>query len=505
MPLFITTRTNVDRHGVFAQEVPLAPVIQPDGTGVVGLVGRFPWGPDDQVILPTDQVDREMILAPPGMDRTGTGFMAVFGKAWPDLRLVRALGSAAAKASKVLNDTTPSTTAICTVTAKYKGAAGNSINVAVEAATDADTNHWNLRVSVTGASGSTEELHENIDTSVSGAPVFPETIAQSRLIGPITVTNAGRPDTAAAAAMAGGSDGTIDAARYVGTPGNADRGIALFEGDDDIRLVCSDDPGSTDRVAVNAGLLAHAVLLGDRMAILNGNSGMDVAAAKTAMSSNRSHLAAWADGWYYQYDPLTVERLVPPAPLFASILANLPPSTSGAYKGDLVQNLTLGVRRLETPRGNAAGQLTKAGACVLIRESNGGHTFEAAVTTIFPTTPAKKNITRTRMGIYIAKAITESLRIMVDAPNLEVIRDEIIQAAETFLHGLKTAKDNDPINNVHIVDYWWDDFAAWNSQASIDAGDYVLPLNVKTSSGLERIFLAFRYGETVNRIYVEAA
>lgn len=494
MSLFITTRTTVNRHGVFVEEKQSPLAIQAQGTGVVGLVGQFPWGPDDQIIVPTDSADRLMTLAPPGMDHTGSGWMCVQGKPWPDLRIARVLGSAAAKAQVNLAAAGPTT--IATLIAKYKGAAGNSIVGVVSNASDGNVNHFDLAVSVSGASGTTTDYFQNLDFS-AGQPTI-EGLANARLVGAITWVANGRPVNGTYN-LAGGANGTINVGRYLGTPGNADLGLALFEGDSAINFVLSDDPGNTDRVAVNAGLQAHQVLKGDRIAILNGDSGLSPAAVQSAVSANRGTGIAWVDCWFYQNDDVDgTQRLVAPACALAVVMANLPPSTSPAWKDTTVQTMLSFIRRLEFNRGEAAGNNTLAGICTLIQEEEGGFTFEAAVNTAAPVTPTKKRLTRTRMGIYIAKALRKSLRPFVDAPNVKALWNDELQAVQVFMQGLKDNASINPIGLAHVVDWGFNDLNGANAAADIANGDFTIPLWAQTSSGQERIFISFEYGENVS-------
>src|SRR5690606_1061087 len=140
---FITSRSLAKRHDVYAEERKPPAIIQAVGTGVAALVGQFPWGPDTTLIKPTSPADRGNIIAPRGMDRTGSGYLATIQKAFPTLYLARVLGSAAAAASVTLQETA---TDIITITLKYKGTAGNSVDAVVSAASDGDANHFNLRV-----------------------------------------------------------------------------------------------------------------------------------------------------------------------------------------------------------------------------------------------------------------------------------------------------------------------------------------------------------------------
>ena len=494
MSLFICTRTTVvNDHGVFAEERTSPALVTAIGTGTVGLVGQFPWGPDDKVMEPSDTADRLLMIAPPGMDRTGSGYMAALGKAWPDLRIARVLGTAATKASAALLNTTPAT--VVTVQGLCKGLAGNAIVAVVEDASDGDANHFNLTVSVTNAYGSTVEQWTNVNFSGTGADSVPD-VSTSRLVGAITKVIAGRPANATYA-FTGGTDGTINSAAYLGTPEAGDRGLALFEGDPDVDVVFADDCGNTLRAAVNAGLKAHAILLGDRIAVINGNSGQAASAARTDAASNQSVYVAYVDCWYFQRDDSGVERLVSPSAAMAVVMANVSPSTSPAWKAQEVRSMLSFITRLEYARGAQAKLNAGGGVCTLIKEAAGGYTFHAAVNTAAPVSPAKRNLTRTRMGIYIAKSIKESLREDVDAPNVPQVQGDVIGAIQLFMQGLKANKDNDPKHNAHVVDWGWLDIAALNPQASVQAGDFTAPFQVTTSAGMERIFPSIEYGENV--------
>lgn len=486
-----------DKHGVFPYEVQPPPAIVAEGTGVVGLVGQFPWGPDDRIVEAATVADRYNTLGPPGMSRTGTGWMAMLGKAWPDLRVVRVLGSAAARAEVTLDD---SEDADCvTVTAKYKGTAGNSIAIVIANATDGDANHFNMTASVTGDSGTTTEIFENLNASGTGTENLGD-YTNSLLLQGIAVVADGRPVNGSFT-LASGADGTINSARYLGTPSAPDFGLSLFETDPEINIVFADDAGNTDRAAVNTGLAAHTLLMGDRMAVLNGNSGLSAADARTAAASNRSAYVAFADPWVYQYDLAGTERLVPSSSFLASAMANLPPSTAPSWRGRPIT----GIVRTETMRGGAvAAAMTRAGVCTIVKES-GSYFFEASVTTIAPVTPSKKRIVRTRMGFYIADSLTESIQEFGDAPNVPALRQPIIAAVQRFMDGLKGNSVRDPLNLPHVLAWQFGDIAAANSQADIDSGKFTIPLRVKTSSGMDQIFLAIEYGETVQITVAEAA
>lgn len=499
---FIASRSLATRHAVYAEERTPPAVIQAIDTGVVGLVGQFPWGPDDEVVQPVDVATRGRTFAPFGMSRLGTGWLATLWKGWPDLRIVRVTGSTAAKATATIQDTTGPTD-IIVVTLKYKGAEGNNVDWTISAPSDGDANHFKLTVHVTGPSGYTEDVFDNLNYSGTGSdstPTFTDTI----LVGGITKSNAGRP-TNGTGDFSGGLDGTINSARYIGTPSAGDFGMALFENDKQIRTVFADDPGDSDRAAVNAGLSAHVSLMGERVAVIKGDSGLTLSAAQTDVANYRSKRIVFADPWGYIYDDTDgSEQLVPLDSFVASVIAQTSPSTSIAWKSPTVIEMLRGIIRLETPRGNGAGSNTLQGIATVIKEDEGGHSIEAGVLTIAPSDPSVQNLTRTRMGDYIATSVTRSLRRAVDAPNVPLNQQDVVNAIDRFLEGLKKEKDRAPNTNPYINDYAILPLAAANPQAELDAGDFTVPADIKIGSSMSRIFFSIRFGENV-QITAQAA
>lgn len=497
MGLFVSSRSAATRHGVFALEQQPPAVIKATGTGTACLIEQLPWGPDNVLTTPTDVGDLLSTIAPAGMTRTGSGYLACIRKAFTLLKFVRVLGSTAAAATAVINKTGP--TALVTVTLKYKGTEGNNVVVTTSAASDGDANHFNISATVTGPSGTTTDLIENYNVSGIGADTTLSTsdLAKLKLIGSVTKNSSGVP-ILASTTCTGGLDGTVDATTYVGTQGSNDKGIAKLEGDKTIDVFFVGDPGNSLRAAVNAGIKAHADYMSDRVGMMNGDSGQTASAAQTDVASYRSERVVYCDPWVYIYDDVTATKtLVPSASFAAAVASQLSPSTSIAWKGDEVIAMLGGILDLEADRGEATSANTNAGIATFIKESDGGFTIEAGVVTIAPSTPAKKNLTRTRMGHYMARSMTKSLRSMGDAPNVPEVQQDIIDAVTTFLERLKGNAKKDPIHTPHLVDYDIADPTAANPQSSIDAGEFAVPIDAKTSSSMEKIFLLFNFGETV--------
>lgn len=490
--LFVSSTVQT-RHAAFAIERPPPAAIKAAGTGVVGLAGQFPWGPPQVANQPVSLKDMNDTYAPPGMDRTGSGVLSLIHKAFPVLYVVRVLGATPVKAGAVLLDGSDD---IVHVTAKYAGTAGNSLTATVAAASDGDANHFNLTVTVTGASGTTSETFKNLNYSGTGSDSAP-TFGSSLLVSAITKTIAGRPDNGSYS-FASGTDGSaIVLADYIGTQGSGDKGVALLESKP-VNVVCVDDPGNSLRATVNAGLQAHAVAKGDRIAVVNGNSGLTIAATVTDAATYSSERVVYVDPWVYVTDDVDgTLRLVPPAPFAASVIAQLSPSTSPAWKAVEVQAMMQGISSLESERGEGLGTLTEAGVMGICKEDTGGFTFEAGVLTVAPADSTRKNIARRRIGDYIAKSVVQSLRPFVDAPNVEAIQTDIVQAVSGFMGELKRAVKFDPAHTPHVVDFAIGNLSAVNSAVSIAAGIFVIPLDVQTSASMEKIFLSVQFGEGV--------
>lgn len=494
MAVFVTSTSAATLHGVYAIERQPPTTIRASGTATVGLVEQFPWGPDSVVTTVSDFKTFMDTFAPAGASHTGPGYMAVMGKSFPRLKIFRVLGSTAAAASATINKTGP--TAFIVVALKYKGTLGNSVVCTTSAATDGDSDHFNLTVTLTGASGTTVDKFENLNYSGTGTDSTPD-CTNCLLVDSITKSSAGTP-IIGSTTCSGGVDGTIDSAAYVGTAGAGDNGIAKFEGETDIDFIMTADPGNSLRAAVNAGLVAHADLMTDRIALINNDSGKTGAQVRTDVASYRSLRAAYIDVWANVRDDVDgTIRLVPPAPFFASVAASLSPSTSPAWKNTVVKTLLRNIVSLETSRGADAYNNTLAGICTLKSEALGGYTFEAAVNTNAPITPSKKSLKRTRMGHYIAKAVTESLRENTDAPNVPSIQQDEVNAVANFLDGLKRNATVDPINQPHILDYALRDLQSFNTPSSLAAGEFTIPADVQISPDQEKIFLSLQYGETV--------
>lgn len=495
MPVFVTSTSVARRHGAYALERTPPAAIKATGTGRPCLVAQLPWGPMQKLTAPSGLKALYNTIAPAGFDRTGSGYLSAIRKAWPGdvLRFVRVLGSTAAKATAVVATSAPAT--IWTVEAKYEGTAGNSITVTSSAASDGVSGHIKLTVTMTGASGTTTDIIDNLPTA--SAPSTAPDLSKLLLVGKLTFGTGGTA-VLGTATMSGGVDGTINSGAYVGTAGTGDKGIAQLEGDKGIRQFFTDDAGDSLRAAVNAGLVAHATRMTNRVAFINGDSGQSASDAQTDVASYRSTRVVYTDPWVYVLDDVTgAKTLVPSAPFAASVASQLSPSTAISWKAPEVIEMLQGINDLEAERGESAADNSDAGIATFIREENGGFSIEAGVVTIAPSDPTRARLTRTRMGDYIAESFINSTRSFIDAPNVPYNQGPLVAALDAFMSRLKKNQDSDPNHTPHVVDYAISNLSAVNTADEIAEGNYTIPLDVRTSSGIEHLFLSIRFGEGV--------
>ena len=515
MSVWISSKTNARRHGVYAIARTPPKMIQAIGTGVVAMVGQFPWGPPNQLVTPLGTKELIDMFAPAGMDHLSTGYLSLIGKGFPSLRIVRVLGSGALPAKCVIRDKTTNQPLI-TLKAKYPGEAGNNLICTIGPVSATSTDKAELVISVTGASGTTSDVFRiNQKTTLPTPAEVQSWLATALLLGDFELSPSFDPETAdmgpGSFLFEGGTDGNLTAADYVGTPGTGDRGLALLENDRSIRQVFVDDCGDSFRSAVNAGIRLHVELMGDRIGFINGDAGMELGGVFEGgpggkqlvgvlgdVERFRSERIVYVDPWCFIYDDVTgAEQLVPPAGFAAAVAAQLSPSTSLAWKDSEVGAMLSGIVRLHSNRGLGIADMTDSGIMALIREDEGGHRFEAGVLTIAPSDPSKRSITRTRMGDYIAISFAKSARSMVDAPNVQANQVVLVGMLQAFMDGLLAARESDPAHQPFVDAYEITDLSAVNTQQELAEGNFTIPLNVRIGSSMERIFLSIMHGETV--------
>jgi hypothetical protein len=430
-------------------------------------------------------------FAPAGMTRTGSAHLSTIRKGWPSLGGVRVADPSAVAATCLVLTSAPAT--LLTFTALYTGTAGNSIMITVGAPSDGVSGHYNVTVQVSSTNGTTTEIYPNNNSTGTGTAQLPD-VSASLLIASVTQTATGTP-VFGTTAMSSGTNGTVTAAMYVGTPGGDDNGFALLEADDTIDGVFTDDPGNSFRPTVNAGLSAHVQLTTDRIGYISGNSGNTATQAQTDVANYRSINCVYVDPWAYVSDDTDgTNRNVPAACWAASVAAQIPPSLAISARMATVGSLLANIASLEANRSFVKAQNTASGICTLIPGNQGGYTFEAGVNTSLVS--GQTNLTRTRMGIYIARSAVDAWYPYVDAPNVDFFQQDLINSAFQFLATLKSNQNVNPAVLPYINDFDMPP-SAMNTEAYVQAGGYDVAASIQIGSSMSRLSLSMSYGESV--------
>ena len=485
--LFVTGPTLL--HGVFAQSVPPPSSIQAVGTGNSIILGQFPWGPSEALTYPGSFGSFGMMFNPPGFVRTNSAWLSVIRKAWPSLGAVRVTASSGeVSATLAISSVTPHV--LLNLVAKYPGAAGNSLVGTVAPASDGNANHFNLTVSITSASGTTQELYPNIDCNTSVTSAFLN-ITNSTLIASYAQTTFTGAPVVGLTNFSTGADGAVVAANYVGTPGANDQGMSLLEGDPTINFVFTDDSGNSLRATVLAGLSAHIQLLTDRMGCFYGPSGQTATAAQADVASYRSIQGMYVDPWFEIYDDTTgALQNVPGVSWAASVCAQIPASLSPAWAQNA--GLLSGMAMLEQNRGAFRAQNTASGIMTGIKTPSGNFKFEAGVNTSLVS--GQNLVTRTRMGIFIAESTVNAWQPYVDGPNVPFFQQDLINSLDQFLGQLRANQSINPAILNYIVNYAILPPASANTASSIAGGAYTVPATIQTGSDMSQIMLQMTFG-----------
>ena len=68
---------------------------------------------------------------------------------------------------------------------------------------------------------------------------------------------------------------------------------------------------------------------------------------------------------------------------------------------------------------------------------------------------------------------------------------------QTFMERLVAAQKSDPNHTPHCLAYDIPPLATFNAQGDLDAGQLTMPVDMKTSSGIEKLFFSVLFGESV--------
>lgn len=490
MGLFITSPAQANRPGVFALEIAPPRSIQGVSLGFIALVAAFAWGPDQVVVTPESPADFLNKFEPAGSPRNSTGYYAVMGRRKAPWKIVRALANDAVAAALTQNGTNGDVIA----TAKYKGVLGNSITVQQAAAASGDTNARDFTVTLTDAvTGTTQEVYRDVPLPSGGVDVEVD-VSSSKLLASLVVEGATTAWPAnATAPLAGGSNGTaLASSDYLGTAGATDRGLALFEAEPEVRVVCHDDTGNTIRAAVNTGFALHAASMGDRLALIDGNFDAASWAAVKAyiVSGVISDRVRFFGAAVKVYDDAGVLRATPMSTFAATVLVNQEPHRSDAQWADETTDYyqaIVGIQaNFSTSSETVQAEATALGIALPIVLESGRFAILHDRTT--SQTTGRKFAIRRRIADYLARSLKAALPAYINAPNVVERHREIKTLIDAFLA--------EQVRRGILVEFSTD-IATPNTPQTLAAGEFYIGIDAQTPAPMEKLIFLLNAGEGV--------
>lgn len=498
MPEVISSVSQASGRGVFIIFKAVLDAVLAVGTGRAAMIAQLPWGPIDTETPFQDAATFRDLFAPAGFPRTSQGYLMATKFPWIDLQIIRVLGTTPVKATFTIQNVTPAN--CLKVDGKYYGAQGNGIQVLIANATSGTGTSFDMTVSITDAATGlvTSEFYQDVD-STQVADDATHTYwaglgASSKLVA-FTKAGTGRPVNGTYT-LASGSDGAaIASGNYLGTPGSADKGLALLELDADVSFIFTDDPGSTPLSAVMAGIKAHCVLMKDRrIGVLMGLPAETSTTAKTNAATNAyDHCVyVWPHGKVL--DDQGNKTVIPLSGPLASFATLLTPHLSIAYKSKAFTKALANLIELDA----SATKATK-----IDLEKNGVVPFEKSSKTGWfspycdVTTSKTSAVFGVRMADYIAFSIADTLEEFRGAPNDDETFEDERTLIDDFGLQLVANRKRDHIFLPCINAWQLLPTEANNTAATIAAGDATHGIRATLISEQKRIFLVGEIGTTV--------
>lgn len=482
------------RYGVNILEVTPVGTVQGVGTNIVAAVGLFPWGPETDVT----QVSGGSLFetfAPLefGVEDTYPALKAFLNKRFPSVVKISRVPVTGAVAADF---TFPGAGAVdsVVVAAKYKGAVGGQISVAWSANATTPANA-DATVTITKPDGSTSytAFYENV--AVPGTP--------------ITVTDPGDPFVTfsiaagspavvptlptSATALTGGADGTA----VIGDFSTAINAFANASEDWSVAFVAEPPDSLIDDINAAIKTFTDANDRGFWVACTAAN--LTQVAAVTDVANYRSDriMYPWPQVQTINgFDPNRALTTVQANSFAAVAIASVLPEASpgGAAGAEFMS----GIKALEPGQRASDSELEVLGDAgitpIFISRALGPVIYDAKTTFIGNTD--LREVFRRRMTDFLLDSIAETLAADVGKPlDIDIVNKRggpitspRIGALESFLDGL--------VGDSRIREFSLDPFNG-NTQTNIDAGQWILDVEVKLFSVQKQIILRGLIGPTV--------
>ncbi len=490
-------------YGIFQRELA---AVQGVGTARAVMLCQLPWGPvglaEDGDLADFDTpANFRAKFCPAGFTRTGSPYNLATRFAWADLKIIRVLASDAVKAT--INLQKAGALDCVAAPAKYYGAEGNGITCVVAAASDGVANSFDLTVtklnSTTGKS--TAEKYPNVDSTRTDDAYWTALTANSVLLGPLKPSDVGRPVNGTYTLAAGTDGAAIVASDYLGTPGSADKGLALCEKDQEISFIfLGDDPGAGLRATINAGLAAHQALMNDRRhVLLTGAADETDATARTNAALNPGEQIHYITGFGKVVDEDATSDTspliqVPLTGAFAGFCSIIQPHVSPAVKRKEFTKYFAPIKGLTNGTGTPGSLATN--------EKNGVVSFEKNSNGVFSpycgvATDKLTQIFVSRMRRYIMFSLGFAIEDYRNSPNADTVQDDERTITETFLEQLVTNGKGDVFLRPAVKAAALLPEESANTTVSENAGDYAIPAEVQLFNEQRRLIIQVRAGVDV--------
>lgn len=450
-PLFTTNDADfVKLEGVYVKETdPPAGVVEVS-LNTVAVFGETLKGPIGEAVEITSEARFVEVFGGGYLDDALVNdvWLSLLNKGFSKLVVARVAAAAATKASFTLEDAAGGAgTAVLRIDASSAGAWGNKIKWKVSAATDGDSDHFNLEIkdTITGRT----VLYQNLDISAAGVDNTATAIGtdNGRLIDLIKLAD-GRPVNSAASTdgadadgftflgqtvtdftSVSGSSGTIADSDYYGTS----KGLDLVKAYPGVGIVyCAEYMSTNLKTQMETAMVASS----DRLFLFGANDDtVDVAAAAADAANHRSDRGVFCYPHVYTIDPVSgTEKLVRPESWMACVLAN---TDVDIHPGEHdTKRFLKGISRLHRPAMTRQDYIDLRAAGISALEVDlGDPVFVSGVTTDL--TPGKTEITRRRMADFLQLSIAYTLRFHVKKKNTTARRRAINATITGFLSNLQ--------------------------------------------------------------------
>jgi hypothetical protein len=365
--------------GVYIAEVLPTPPVNGVPTNIIGVVGTASWGPLNSPVAVSNLTQQIQVFGTPKTNDfdLGTQVMAAASVGAQAFQCVRVADGDEEFAELDLEDVASPTPVVgATLTAKYTGTVGNSINVIVSAGTNSTVAAPTFRVQILlpiGVGATVPEVFDNIGgtgAALWGNIVDAINLGQgtqvppSQLVTAIAGLSTDAPDLVSTT-LAGGLDGSsaVDEADMIGLNTQPLTGMyALSAAQFDILILANVTDSTTFIAQANFAKSNGAYAMLSMPSGGHGYSGITAAiAAKKAIGIDNEWAKLLIGDWVRIQDSFNqVQRFITQQALAAAILAIIPPQESGLNKNIESSILTT------TQSNNAAYKYTQADIIQLI-------------------------------------------------------------------------------------------------------------------------------------------